>query len=151
MKKKLTSAKRSFTRRMLWLHAKVSSRKAEGFVDSANKILIAVVIGALLLAGLLCFNPIKLFGVLAGLPVFILALVWKDRLGFGDVWLTVAAGFVVGFRHGLWAQIIAYSAMLLFFLGYRIYRKRKPEGKVFEQPYPLVPFLSLGFLAAYFL
>jgi hypothetical protein len=52
MKKKLTSAKKSFTRRMLWLHAKVSSRKAEGFVDSAIKILIAVVIGALLLAGL---------------------------------------------------------------------------------------------------
>ena len=52
MKKKLTSAKKSFTRRMLWLYATISSRKAEGFVDSAIKILIAVVIGALLLAGL---------------------------------------------------------------------------------------------------
>ena len=109
------------------------------------------VIPGLLFAWLLCFNPIRLFGFLAGLPVFILALIWKNRLGFGDVWLTVAAGFVVGFRHGLWAQIIAYSAMLLFYLGYRIYRKLKPNGKVFEQPYPLAPFLSLGFLAAYFL
>lgn len=52
MKKKIFSAKKAFTRRMLWFYAKVSSRKAEGFVDSAIKILIAVVIGALLLAGL---------------------------------------------------------------------------------------------------
>lgn len=109
------------------------------------------IIPGLLLAGLLCFNPLRLFGMLAGMPVFILALICRDRLGFGDVWLTVAAGFVVGFRHGLWAQIIAYSAMLIFYLGYRIYQKLKPGGKVFDQPYPLAPFLSLGFLTAYFL
>lgn len=52
MKKKLTSAKKSFTAKMLRFYATVSSRRAEGFVDSAIKILIAVVIGALLLAGL---------------------------------------------------------------------------------------------------
>ncbi|MFT8889393.1 MAG: DUF6133 family protein [Ethanoligenens sp.] len=38
--------------RLLCLFLQVSSRRAEGFVDSAIKILIAVVIGALLLAGL---------------------------------------------------------------------------------------------------
>lgn len=52
MKKKLTSTKKSFTVKMLRLYATVSSRRAEGFVDTAIKILIAVVIGALLLAGL---------------------------------------------------------------------------------------------------
>jgi len=52
MKQKMFSAKKAFTRKILRLCAKVSSRKAEGFVDSAIKILIAVVIGALLLAGL---------------------------------------------------------------------------------------------------
>lgn len=38
--------------KMLKVQSLLSSRKAEGFVDSAIKILIAVVIGALLLAGL---------------------------------------------------------------------------------------------------
>lgn len=109
------------------------------------------VLPGLFLAGLLCFTPIRLFGVLAGLPIFILALIFKDRMGFGDVWLTVAAGFVVGFRHGLWAQIIAYSAMLLFYLACRICRKRASKRKVPKEPYPIAPFLSLGFLAAYFL
>lgn len=109
------------------------------------------VIPGLFLAGLLCFNPVRLLGVLAGVPVVILALVCKDRMGFGDVWLTVAAGSVVGFRHGLWAQIIAYSALLLFYLTYRIYRKHKPDGMTADQPYPLAPFLSFGFIAAYFL
>ena len=52
MTKKLNSTKKAFTDRMLRLYARVSSRMAEGFVDSAIKILIAVVIGALLLAGL---------------------------------------------------------------------------------------------------
>jgi hypothetical protein len=52
MKKQKFSAKKAFTHRMLRFYAKVSSRRAEGFVDSAIKILIAVVIGALLLAGL---------------------------------------------------------------------------------------------------
>lgn len=109
------------------------------------------VIPGIFFAGFLCFNPIRLFGVLAGLPIFIFALIFMGRTGFGDVWLTVAAGFVVGFGHGLWAQIIAYSAMLLFYLGCGFIRKIKPKEKVPEQPYPLVPFLSLGFLAVYFL
>lgn len=108
-------------------------------------------IPGIFLAGLLCFNPIKLFGVFAGAPIFILALICKDRLGFGDVWLTIAAGSVVGFEHGLWAQIIAYSSMLFFYVGCRIYRKYRPHGRVLNQPYPLAPFISFGFIAAYFL
>lgn len=109
------------------------------------------VIPGLFLAGFLCFNPIRLFGALAGAPVFVIALIWKDRMGFGDVWLTTAAGFVVGFQHGLWAQIVAYGALLLFYAGYRLYRKRRPDGRMLKEPYPLAPFLSFGFFAAYFL
>lgn len=124
---------------------------AAAFWDIRHREIPKGVIPGIFLAGVLCFNPIRLFGVLAGLPIFILALIFKDRTGFGDVWLTVAAGFVVGFGHGLWAQIIAYSAMLLFYLSCGFIRKMKPDGKVPEQPYPLVPFISLGFLTVYFL
>lgn len=119
--------------------------------DFKNREIPRGVIPGIFLAGILCFNPIKLFGVFAGAPVFALALICKDRLGFGDVWLTIAAGFVIGFEHGLWAQIIAYSSMLFFYVGYRIYRKCRPQGRMLNQPYPLAPFISFGFIAAYFL
>lgn len=119
--------------------------------DLKNREIPKGVIPGIFLAGLLVFNPIKLFGVFAGAPIFALALIRKDRLGFGDVWLTIAAGSVVGFEHGLWAQIIAYSAMLFFYIVCRIHRKCRPLGKVLNQPYPLAPFISFGFIAAYFL
>lgn len=124
---------------------------AASIADLRNREIPKGVIPGIFLAGLICFNPIKLFGVFAGIIVFVLALIWEDRLGFGDVWLTIAAGSVVGFRHGLWAQIIAYSTMLFFYIGYRIYRKCKPHGRVLNQPYPLAPFLSFGFITVYFL
>lgn len=52
IKKRLSGIRAAVPRRTLWMYARISSRRAEGFVDSAVKILIAVVIGALLLAGL---------------------------------------------------------------------------------------------------
>lgn len=119
--------------------------------DLRNREIPRGVIPGIFLIGLLVFNPIKLLGTLAGTPIFILALICKDRLGFGDVWLTIATGSVVGFQHGLWAQIIAYSSMLFFYVGCRIYLKCKPHGRVLNQPYPLAPFISFGFIAAYFL
>lgn len=45
-------AKSTFMGAVIRTHAAVVNKKAEGFVDSGVKILIAVVIGALLLAGL---------------------------------------------------------------------------------------------------
>lgn len=109
------------------------------------------VIPGLYLTGLVCFDPLRLFGPLAAAPIFIIALIWKDRMGFGDVWLTAAASFVVGVQHGLWAQIIAYIALLFFYAGNRSLRKKKPGAKASDEPYPLAPFLALGFLAVYFL
>ena len=52
MKKILNTIKNKANRAVASLAATVTSRKAEGYVDSGVKILIAVVIGALLLAGL---------------------------------------------------------------------------------------------------
>lgn len=52
MKKILNTIKNKANRAVASLAATVTSRTAEGYVDSGVKILIAVVIGALLLAGL---------------------------------------------------------------------------------------------------
>jgi len=52
MKKILNTIKNKTNRAVAAASAAFTSRKAEGYVDSGVKILIAVVIGALLLAGL---------------------------------------------------------------------------------------------------
>lgn len=52
IKRRIPTIRTAFPRRMVRVYTRVASRRAEGFVDSAIKILIAVVIGALLLAGL---------------------------------------------------------------------------------------------------
>ena len=48
----LTKIKNSMTNAAICVQTAIASKKAEGYVDSGVKILIAVVIGALLLAGL---------------------------------------------------------------------------------------------------
>lgn len=52
MKKFFKNVKEKFTRTAVKAKAVVANVKAEGYVDSGVKILIAVVIGALLLGGL---------------------------------------------------------------------------------------------------
>lgn len=52
LEERVSAIRAALALRLLCLFLQVSSRRAEGFVDSAVKILIAVVIGALLLAGL---------------------------------------------------------------------------------------------------
>lgn len=52
MKNLVTTVKNKLTGKMLKVRTILSSQRGEGFVDTAIKILMAVVIGALVLAGL---------------------------------------------------------------------------------------------------
>ena len=52
MRKFLNNLKNKFNNAVAAVNTVIASRKAEGYVDTGVKILIAVVIGALLLAGL---------------------------------------------------------------------------------------------------
>lgn len=52
MKKIMNNVRNTITMKSLMLRQKLREQKAEGYVDTAVKILMAVVIGALLLAGL---------------------------------------------------------------------------------------------------
>lgn len=52
MKKIMNNVRNTITMKSLILRQKLREQKAEGYVDTAVKILMAVVIGALLLAGL---------------------------------------------------------------------------------------------------
>ena len=100
------------------------------------------------LTGFISFEPVKLFGVLAALPLLIAALLWGG-MGGGDIKLMAASGLVLGFTGGIAAIIIGLTAMLLFYAVYTIVQRLR----VRECPraYPLAPFLSIGCIAAYFM
>jgi leader peptidase (prepilin peptidase)/N-methyltransferase len=107
----------------------------------------------ILCAGLLTFSPVKLAGLLLGLPLLVAALLKEGGMGGGDVKLTAASGFVLGLPMGTAGLILGLSAALLYHLMIRGIRKRNnleaPAAK--EALLPLAPFLSAGFLAAYFM
>ena len=100
------------------------------------------------LTGLLTFEPMKLFGIFAAVPLLLAALLWGG-MGGGDIKLMAAAGLVLGFHRGMAAAAIGLTAMLLFHALYAI--TQKLCGRAVPKAYPLAPFLSFGCIAAYFI
>ncbi|AEY67583.1 A24 family peptidase [Clostridium sp. BNL1100] len=100
------------------------------------------------LTGLLAFEPVKLWGILAALPFLMAALAWGG-MGGGDIKLMATAGLVLGIHKSTAAIIIGLSVLLAFHaIHILIQRVRKKEV---IKAYPLAPFLSFGCLAAYFI
>lgn len=100
------------------------------------------------LTGLFIFEPLKLFGVFAAVPFLLAALIW-DGMGGGDIKLMAAAGLVLGLQESMAAIIMGLTAMLVFHAIYTLIQRLC--GRNVPKAYPLAPFLSLGYLAAYFL
>jgi len=100
------------------------------------------------LTGFICFEPVKLFGVLSALPLLIAALLWGG-MGGGDIKLMAASGIVLGFTGGIAAMVIGLTAMLLFYAVYAMAQKLR--GRECPKAYPLAPFLSTGCIAVYFM
>ncbi|WP_449290345.1 prepilin peptidase [Oscillibacter ruminantium] len=101
------------------------------------------------LTGLIDFSPVNLLGVLAALPLLIAALYKSEGIGGGDIKLTAAAGTVMGFGGCTAGLLLGLTASLLFYLTNQLIRRlRKLEPqKASQVALPMVPFLSLGFLA----
>ncbi|BAE81850.1 prepilin peptidase [Desulfitobacterium hafniense] len=103
----------------------------------------------IVLTGLIDFSPVRLWGVLAALPLLIAALYKPDGIGGGDIKLTAAAGIVLGFwgcTAGLTLGLMA--SLFFYFWTQAIRRLRKLEPlKTSQASLPMAPFLSLGFLA----
>ena len=100
------------------------------------------------LVGLLNFEPVRFFGILISIPLLFAALIFGG-MGGGDIKFMAAAGLVLGFQKGFVALMIGLSALLVLHLGYSFVQKRC-RGNI-PKSYPLVPFLSIGCLAAYFI
>ena len=101
--------------------------------------------------GFLTFSPIKLLGILPALLLLCAALLLRDGTGMGggDIKLTAASGFILGLPTASVGLILGMVAALLFYLPLHFIRKLKPnEGQAVHQTaLPLVPFLTIGFIA----
>jgi len=96
--------------------------------------------------GLISFSPAHLFGLILAVPFFLAS--GFGRGGAGDTMLVAAASLTLGFRAGLAGMVLS---LLLFLLFAAVDRLIRHIWKRNEAPpsYPLAPFLSIGFIAAY--
>lgn len=97
---------------------------------------------------LLCFSPVNLWGIAVAMP-FLLAAVFCNGMGGGDIKLMAACGLVLGLPRGLFAAAVGLSLLLLYVPVYKVYCKVR--GREAAKAFPLAPFLSAGCLLAYFI
>ena len=108
---------------------------------------------------LISFDPMKLVGILAAMPLFF-AGITIGGIGGGDIKLTGAIGLVLGFQKTLTGLILSLLLLIIFHGCRKLWheiqtftRKRKSEqnrNQNREQAYPFVPFLFFGMTASMF-
>ena len=101
-------------------------------------------------AGLLQFSPARLLGVLAALPLLIAAMRKPGSMGGGDIKLTAAAGLVLGLGGALAGLALGLALALIFHGARQLHSRLCQKNRTVPASLPLAPFLSLGFMAAYF-
>lgn len=92
--------------------------------------------------------PQMLLGmVLVFLPQFISALINPSKaLGGADIKVSSSAAFMLGVQKGLFALVVGLT---LAVVTMPILRKVRKLPK--DQPFPLIPFISIGIVAGYFI
>ena len=92
--------------------------------------------------------PQMLLGmVLVFMPQFISALINPSKaLGGADIKVSSSAAFLLGKPNGLFALIFGLTLAVIVM---PIIRKIRKLPK--DQPFPLIPFLSIGIVAGYFI
>lgn len=102
--------------------------------------------------GLLTFSPVKLLGILPALLLLGAALLFRGGTGMGggDIKLTAASGFAIGLPAVSAGIILGMTIAMLCYLAHIGIRKlQRTEVRAVKQTaLPLVPFLSIGFIAA---
>lgn len=101
--------------------------------------------------GLIQFRPFRVLGVLAAMPLLIAALCKEGSMGGGDIKLTAAAGSILGLRGGLFGLSVGLALALMFYASREMYANARQMERDGQGSIPLAPFLSLGFMVAYFI
>ena len=126
----------------LLIYASIKDIKSREVPDSVS--------GMMLILGLVGITagdlPSMLLGMtLVFLPQYLAAIINPAKaLGGADMKLSSAAAFLLGAPSGLFALIVGLT---LSVITVPIVRKVKKLPK--NQPFPLVPFLAVGIIAAY--
>ena len=95
------------------------------------------------------FKPVHLLGILAALPLLIIATwIAPNRLGGGDIKFVAAAGLVLGMQVTNYGVIIGLTLQVIIFIAYALLNKMK-QKEVRNCSMPLAPCLALGFCAVY--
>lgn len=97
------------------------------------------------------FQAAHLLGILAALPLFMIA-VWiaPNRLGGGDIKLVAATGLVLGLQPTNYGIIIGLTLQVIVFCIYALIKRfNKQEARNISLP--LAPCLAIGFLTIYFM
>ena len=99
--------------------------------------------------------PLQLLGAaVVFVPQLIIAACTKKRgiaIGGADMKLSTAAAFLLGFSRGIIAYMLGLFAAIVTELIRGAVRARKTGEKCGVQPFPLIPYLSVGILTAYLL
>jgi leader peptidase (prepilin peptidase)/N-methyltransferase len=121
------------------------------YLDIRTREIPPIIWSLVALISVLDFRTVHLLGILAALPLLIIA-VWiaPNRLGGGDIKLVAATGLVLGLQETNFAVIVGLSLQILIFAIVLILRKMKKQ-EVRDLSLPLAPCLSLGFLVVYFM
>ena len=92
--------------------------------------------------------PQMLLGaLLVFLPQFISALINPSKaLGGADIKISSSAAFLLGAQRGLFALVVGLTLAVIVM---PIIRKIRNLPK--DQPFPLIPFISIGIVAGYFI
>lgn len=95
------------------------------------------------------FKVINLLGILAALPLFIIARwIAPERLGGGDIKFTAAVGLILGLQMTNCGLIIGFTLQVLIFISYALVKGMKKQ-EALNHSMPLAPCLAVGFLVAY--
>lgn len=104
---------------------------------------------SVVLVSVLDFKPVQILGILAALPLLIIATwIAPNRLGGGDIKFVAATGLMLGLQVTNYGVIIGLTLQVLIFIAYALLKKMK-QKEVRNCSMPLAPCLAIGFLAVY--
>lgn len=108
-------------------------------------------------AGLIAISPARfisqILGSVVALPFLGMAILFRDRMGGGDIKFIAAVGFAIGLFPTLWGVILG----MLVAISYAVVRASIEKHcaatptPIDQIAIPLAPFLSIGFATFYIL
>ena len=124
---------------------------AASYTDIKKREIPDMVCVLLALTGFLQFNYPNLLGIFVALPFLIAAMFKEKSIGGGDIKLTAAVVFVLGFWKGIYGLIIGLTLLILFYIMLRISLIIRKKQVAKNLSMPLAPFLGIGFIVMYFI